>query len=211
MKPGVCVPVSVAWQNAWMLVYLHGFNSGAASGKAAWLRQHLPGYTVLAPTYPTHDPGRAPGFLREYFTRVRREHPDDNKLLLVGSSLGGFWARHLAVDLNAGMVLINPAIHPDTDLLDVVGPNVNEATGEHYLLTEAQVRAFAHVKQTRCNPTIPTLLLLDEGDDLLDYRVAQEYYRGCGKTIVYPGGSHRFDHLPEALSEILTLYNRLPV
>lgn len=192
-----------------MLVYLHGFNSSGGSGKATWLRQHLPDLTVLSPTYPAHDPDRASVFLRDYFARTRREHPDDGKLLLVGSSLGGFWARHLAAELNAGMVLINPGIHPDVDLLDVVGPNVNEATGEQYVLTEAQVKAFARVKHSHCDPGIPALLLLDEGDALLDYRVAQAYCRGCAKIIVYPGGSHRFDHMAEALPEILALYARL--
>lgn len=192
-----------------MIVYLHGFNSGGTSGKATWLREHLSDLTILSPTYPTHDPDQAPSFLRDYVAHVRREHPNDEKLLLVGSSLGGFWARHLAAELKAGMVLINPGIHPDTDLLDVVGPNVNEATGEHYVLTEAQVKAFARVKQPRCDPEIPTLLLLDAGDELLDYRVAETYYRGCGKTIVYPGGSHRFEHLPEALPEVLALYRCL--
>ncbi len=192
-----------------MIVYLHGFNSGGTSGKASWLREHLPDLTVLSPTYPTHDPDLAPAFLRDYFARVRREHSRDKKLLLVGSSLGGFWARHLAAELNAGMVLINPGIHPDVDLLDVVGPNVNEATGERYGLSEEQVRAFARVQHPRCDPAIPTLLLLDEGDELLDYRVAQAYYRGCGKIIVYPGGTHRFDHMADALPEILSLYGRL--
>lgn len=192
-----------------MIVYLHGFNSGGTSGKATWLRQNLPDLTVLSPTYPTHLADVAPTFLRDYFTRIRDEHPDDRKLLLVGSSLGGFWARYLAAELHAGMVLINPGINPDTDLLDVVGPHTNEATGEQYVLTEAQVRAFARVKQPRCDAGIPTLLLLDEGDELLDYRVAQAYYRGCGKTIVYPGGSHRFDHLAEALPEIRALHDAL--
>ncbi len=192
-----------------MIVYLHGFNSGGTSGKATWLRQHLPDITVLSPTYPTHDPDRAPVFLRDYFARVRVQHPDDKKLLLVGSSLGGFWARHLATELGAGMVLINPGIQPETDLLDVVGPHTNEATGEQYVLTAGQVRGFACVKQARCDPNVPTLLLLDQGDELLDHRVAQAYYRGCGKTVVYPGGSHRFDHMTEALPEILALYNRL--
>ncbi len=192
-----------------MIVYLHGFNSGGTSGKATWLRQNLPDLTVLSPTYPTHDPDKAPVFLRNYVLRVQAEHPQDKKLLLIGSSLGGFWARHLAAELNASMVLINPGIHPDVDLLDVVGSNVNEATGECYVLTEAQVKAFARVKLPRCDPKIPTLLLLDEGDELLDYRVAQAYYRGCARIIVHPSGSHRFDHMVEALPEILALYDRL--
>src|SRR3990172_5530670 len=123
-----------------MIVYLHGFNSGGTSGKATWLRQHLPDLTVLSPTYPAHKADEAVGCLREY---LAREHPQDKKLLLVGSSLGGFWARYLAPELGAGMVLVNPALHPEADLLDAVGPNRNEATGEDYVLTEEQVRAFA--------------------------------------------------------------------
>jgi predicted esterase YcpF (UPF0227 family) len=192
-----------------VIVYLHGFNSGATSGKATWLRQNLPDITVLSPTYPTHQADEVPGFLREYFSRVRREHPHDKKLLLVGSSLGGFWARHLASELNAGMVLINPGIHPDVELLDVVGPNKNEATGEEYVLTAEQVKALARCKHPHCDPKVPTLLLLDEADDVLDYRLAQAYYRDCGKTIVYPGGSHRFDHMAEALPEIRALHGKL--
>ena len=192
-----------------MLVYLHGLNSGGTSGKATWLRQHLPDLSVLSPTYPAHKADTAAGWLREYFAHVRRESPQDKKLLLVGSSLGGFWARYLAPELGAGMVLINPALHPETDLLDVVGPNRNEATGEEYVLTEQQVRALARYQVPRCSPAVPTLVLLDEGDDLLDYRRAQAYYRDCGRVVVYPGGSHRFDHLAEALPEIRALYDSM--
>ncbi len=192
-----------------MIVYLHGFNSGAASGKATWLKQNLPNIIVLSPTYPTHRADEAAAFLRDYFTRARREYPQDKKLLLIGSSLGGFWARYLAPELGAGMALINPAMHPETDLMDAIGPNKNEATGEEYVLTAEQVRALARYQVPRCNPKVPTLVLLDEGDDVLDCRAAQTYYRGCGQVIVYPGGSHRFDHMAEALPEIRRLHDSL--
>jgi len=49
-------------------------------------------------------------------------------------------------------------------------------------------------------------VLLDANDEVLDYRLAETAFRGCGRTIVYPGGSHRFDHLAEALPEIRALY-----
>ncbi len=191
-----------------MIVYLHGFNSGGASGKAAWLRAHLPGFTVLSPTYPAHRAQEAPSRLREVIARARDAQPDDRRLLLIGSSLGGFWARYLAPALDAGMVLINPAIHPESDLLAVVGPQLNEATGERYVLTAGEVRALADCKHTRCEPAVPTLVLLDQGDELLNWREAEAYYRGCGRTLVYPGGSHRFDHLPEALPEIRALHEQ---
>lgn len=192
-----------------MIVYLHGFNSGGKSAKATWLRQHLSDITVLSPTYPAHMAEAAPRFLREYFATVRREYPQDKRLLLVGSSMGGFWARYLALELGAGMVLINPAMTPATTLLRVVGSNKNEATGEEFVLTEEQVRALARYQAPACDPKVPTLVLLDEADEVLDSRAAEAFYRRCGRVIVYPGGSHRFDHLAEALPEIRKLYDTL--
>lgn len=56
---------------------------------------------------------------------------------------------------------------------------------------------------------VPTLVLLDEADEALDYRTAQAFYRDCGQVIVYPGGSHRFEHLPAALPEIRGLHDSL--
>jgi predicted esterase YcpF (UPF0227 family) len=64
-------------------------------------------------------------------------------------------------------------------------------------------------RPSRCDPLVPTLVLLDKADEVIDYRVAESFYRGCGTTIVYAGGSHRFDHLPEALPAIRRLYESL--
>jgi len=185
-----------------MIVYLHGFNSSGGSAKAAWLRRQLSHIDVLSPTYPAHVADEAPAFLRKYFADLRRNHPSDKKLLLVGSSMGGFWARYLAPELGAGMALINPSLHPEIGLLKVVGINRNLGTGEEYELTEAQVLAA-------CNRRVPTLVLLDEADEVIDYREAEAFYRECGRVVVYPGGSHQFDHLAEALPEILALYDSL--
>jgi hypothetical protein len=193
-----------------MIVYLHGLNSAGTSAKAAWLHDNLPGITVLAPTYPAHRADEAPLFLRVYLEGARRERPYDPRLLLVGSSLGGFWAQYLAPSFGAGLVLINPSTRPHESLLRRVGPQRNEVTGERYQLTEDDVRAFARYVLPHCTLGVPTLLLLDQADEVIDYRIAYELYLGCGKTIIYPGGSHRFEHLPEAKEKILALYESLP-
>jgi len=49
-------------------------------------------------------------------------------------------------------------------------------------------------------------VLLDAGDEVLDYRIAEGTFYACGRTLVWPGGSHRFEHLPDALPEIRRLY-----
>ena len=189
-----------------MIIYLHGFNSGGTSQKAGWLRHHCAPIIVFSPTYEPHRAHDAARELRKFIGRLRRENPQDPKLMLIGSSLGGFWAQVLAPEYGAAMVLINPSLRPDETLARHVGRYPNTATGGETVLTAADVAELRDYRVEPCDPRVPTLVLLDEADELLDYRVAAAAFRGCGKTIVYPGGSHRFDHLPEALPEILALY-----
>jgi predicted esterase YcpF (UPF0227 family) len=52
-------------------------------------------------------------------------------------------------------------------------------------------------------PVLP-LVLLDEGDERLDSRVAGEHFTGLDCPVVlFPGGNHRFEHMEEALPRIL--------
>jgi len=190
-----------------VIIYLHGFNSGGGSTKAAILRDLISPIPVLSPTYAAHRAAEAVQFLRDYVERAQRKFPRERRLVLIGSSLGGLYARYLARDLSAAIVLINPAMRPETDLLARVGRNHNEATGETYTLTKAQVQALGSLQTEKCDANVPTLVLLDEGDEFLDYRLAAVFFAGCGKTITYPGGSHRFEHLPQAEPEIRRLHD----
>jgi hypothetical protein len=189
-----------------MIIYLHGFNSGGQSQKAAWLRAQLAPVPVFAPDYPAHRANEALRVLRKFIRRLRRENPHTRKLMLIGSSLGGFWAQRLAPEFDACMVLINPSMRPDETLARHTGRHRNEATGGDTVLTAQDVLALKAHRIEPCNPKVPTLLLLDADDEVLDYRLAEAALRGCGKTIVYPDGSHRFEHLSEALPEIRALY-----
>jgi len=190
-----------------MIIYLHGFNSGPASHKAAWLREQLAPAVLFAPGYEPHRAHEAVRDLRKFISRLRRENPAERRLLLIGSSLGGFWAQYLAPEFGAAIVLINPSLQPDVSLARHVGQFRNEATGGKTILTADDVTELRGYRIEKCNPAIPTLVLLDTDDEVLDYRVAEAAYRSCGQTVVYPGGSHRFDHLPDAVPLIRKLYN----
>lgn len=189
-----------------MIIYLHGFNSGGQSQKAAWLRERLAPAVLFAPTYEPHRAHDAVRDLRKFIARLRRENPLDPKLMLIGSSLGGFWAQYLAPELGASIVLINPSLRPDETLARHTGRYRNEATGGETVLTDDDVRALREYRVEPCDPRVPTLVLLDAGDEVLDYRVAEAAFRGCGRTLVYPGGDHRFAHLSKALPAIRRLY-----
>ena len=188
-----------------MIVYLHGFDSGGTSAKATWLRRELAPIPLYAPTYPATRLEDALAQLRADLETAAA----GRRLLLIGSSLGGAYAQCLAPEFSAGLVLINPALRPDETLRPHVGRRHNPATGEDYDFTTAQAEALARLRPVRCDPALPTLVLLDAGDEVLDHRVARDFYRGCGETLVFDAGSHAFDHLPEAKAAILALYGRL--
>jgi len=189
-----------------MIIYLHGFNSGGRSQKAAWLRAHLAPVLVFAPDYEPHHGHDAARDLRKFIARLQRENPQDRTLMLIGSSLGGFWAQYLAPEFGARIVLINPSLRPDETLARHIGRYRNEATGGETRLTAEDVRALRDYRVEPCDPGVPTLVLLDAGDEVLDYRVAEAAFYACGEILVYPAGSHRFDHLAEALPAIRHLY-----
>ncbi len=189
-----------------MIIYFHGFNSGGNSAKATALRSMFSPVPVLAPTYPSHRVSEAVFFLREYIYEARRRHADEHDLMFVGSSLGALYAQRLAAQFRASIVLINPSVYPEHDLLKCIGENRNHATGETYTLTKAQVCMLASLRIERSDTRIPTLVLLDEGDELLDFRVAKKAFADQGKIVVFSGGSHRFEHLPQAEAEIRAFY-----
>lgn len=192
-----------------MIVYLHGFNSGGNAQKAQWLRRALAPVPVFAPTYPAHRAHEALRQLRKFIRRLRRENPHDRKLLLIGSSLGGFWAQYLAPEFNAGIVLINPSREPDVTLRRALGTTRNEVTGAETRLGEADLAALARYRRVPGQPPLPTLVLLDADDELLDAHATAAAFRGCGQTLLFPGGHHRFAHLPESLQAIQALYASL--
>lgn len=191
-----------------MIIYLHGLNSGGISGKAGTLRKALAPIPLASPTYPAHRPMQAVYDLQRFISERIEEHP---RLLIIGSSMGGFYGQYLARQFKQSicrLVMINPALRPWELLTDCVGEQHNEVTGESYPLT------LEHIEQTRrfgihrVDDDIPTTLLLDQGDEVIDYRIAAEMYRDNGELFLFEGGDHRFQHMDEAIEIIRDRYQR---
>jgi len=70
-----------------MIIYLHGLNSSGKSQKAKTLSRMFSDIGVLASDIP-HDPVKAIPFLEEFI-----EARNDGDLMLIGSSLGGYYPR----------------------------------------------------------------------------------------------------------------------
>ncbi|MEI6302494.1 MAG: YqiA/YcfP family alpha/beta fold hydrolase [Betaproteobacteria bacterium] len=178
-----------------MIVYLHGFNSSPQSHKArffaAWLSERGLAGRFACPALP-HFPDEAIA-VAEAAMGGRR----GKEVTFVGSSLGGFYATHLAEKHDARAVLINPAVDPHIGLRAYLGTQRNLYSGAEYELTAAHLDAWARQFVGHINPE-RYLLLVETGDEVLDYRKAVEKYRGARQVLV-EGGDHSLASFPAHL------------
>jgi predicted esterase YcpF (UPF0227 family) len=186
------------------IVYLHGFNSGTASVKAQQLRAAIAALEAKSrPEYFVpqlhHRPARA---MRETMAWIDAVQRDPGTVTFVGSSLGGFYATFLAERYGARAVLINPAIRPARSLASYLGPQRNPATGEDYELTRDHFAELEGLEVVRITEPRRYFLLVQSGDELLDWREAVAFYAGAWQS-VQGGGDHAFQRFESQIAPIL--------
>jgi predicted esterase YcpF (UPF0227 family) len=182
-----------------MLVYLHGFNSSAQSHKAQVLARYMEARGLLA-SYACPALSPLAGEAISQVEALMAAHAGE-PFCFVGSSLGGYYATYLAEKHAVKAVLVNPAIEPHVGLRAYLGAQENLHTGEPYELTEAHLRAWEALWVPRVTPQ-RYLLIVETGDEVLDYRQAVERYAGA-EQLVIPGGDHSLASFPRHLPHIL--------
>ena len=180
-----------------MIVYLHGFNSSPQSHKAQVMARYMAERGRAADYACPALPPLAADAVREAEKTIAGKKP----VCFVGSSLGGFYATHLAEKHDAKAVLINPAVDPHVGLRAYLGPQRNLHTGEPYELTEAHLEQWRSLYAPRVTPQ-RYLLIVETGDEVLDYRKAVQRYAGA-EQIVVEGGDHSLQSFPRHLGRIL--------
>jgi predicted esterase YcpF (UPF0227 family) len=181
-----------------MIIYIHGFNSSSQSTKARQLGDYLAARSMAyaCPDLP-HRPAEAIALLSGLIAAQPRA-----SVKLIGSSLGGFYATWLADKFDVKAVLINPAVHVQNSLKTVLGPQQNYYSGEEYILSQQHLDELAALDQPAPLRPQNFLLLVETGDEVLDYRDAVSYY-AASRQIVVPGGDHGFQHFTQYIDTIL--------
>jgi predicted esterase YcpF (UPF0227 family) len=180
-----------------LIIYIHGFNSSPASFKARVLHAGLAAIgraeEFLAPALP-HSPAAAAQLL----AGLARSHPGAT---LVGSSLGGYYATWLTEEFALRAVLVNPAVRPYELLEGHVGRQQNFHSGEDYDFTLQHVAELRALEVETITPW-RYLLMVETGDEVLDYRLAVEKYRGA-RQLVITGGDHGFGDFEAYLDTVV--------
>jgi predicted esterase YcpF (UPF0227 family) len=184
------------------LLYLHGFRSSPQSFKAqrmaAWMQEHRPDIVWWCPQLPP-SPREAIALLEHRIAAWPRE-----RMAVVGSSLGGFYATVLAERLGCPAVLLNPAIDPARDLAAYIGEQTAFHDPQQHFFFRAE-----YVDELRAStPTAITqperyFAVIAKGDEVLDWREMSARYASA-RIKLLEGGDHAlsdFDaHLPQVLA-----------
>lgn len=122
---------------------------------------------------------------------------------VIGSSLGGFYATHVAERTGCRAVLLNPAVHPARDLGRYVGEqSAFHDPSMHFMFEPSFVD---ELRTLECGPIARPenyFAVIAKGDELLDWREMTARYPGA-KVKLLEGSDHGLSDFEQHLPDVL--------
>ncbi len=183
-----------------MILYLHGFRSSPLSFKAQaladFMSRHGMADRFLCPQLP-ESPIQSVMLAME----LMENHGSDN-ILLIGSSLGGYYANWLAEQTGCKAVLLNPVIDPWKIKIDMDSASDAVELSEWRMDRERYEKELLQIQIHEITRPERYLLIAATGDELLDYRQMSEHYKNA-RQIIIDGSDHSLTDFPNYFDEIL--------
>lgn len=182
------------------IIYIHGFNSSPFSDKVESIRKSFPESIVLANQhFSTVD-----SVLSNIDSIV--QSMDIESDVLVGSSLGGFWANYFSEKYRIPAVLINPAVEPSKTLKKYIGQEMmdkriwSNTDCEEYIAIEKKILHESGGPQRK--------VLLAKDDSVIPYQKTFSIYDPISSVELYESGGHSFSD-SESLLKINNAISRI--
>lgn len=187
------------------LLYLHGFRSSPQSAKAVRLGEAIQALRAAGhelfwacPQLPP-SPRQA---MAELEALVERWPRDD--MVVIGSSLGGFYATALAERLGCPAAVINPAVAPARDLARHIGEQTSfHNPADRFFFRPEFIAEFEALDPYPLRHAERHWALIAQGDEVLDWHEMRSHYEGA-RVKLLDGSDHAvsdFDqHLPDLLA-----------
>lgn len=191
------------------IIYLHGFQSSPMSKKGQQLEQYCTNFEHADVHLP--DLNKPPEHVLRDVSKLIESLPLD-QVRLVGSSLGGFYATYLVAKYGCPAVLINPAMQPWQLFEDLFGiEQIPLKVTDSWTLDADQLQQLQSIADTKLKHADKILVLLQRGDEVLDYRQAQRYYNAAQPSALIltdADGNHAMDDFEEKLPFVLRFLSK---
>lgn len=204
------MPTAIFYQGSKMIqhinvLYLHGFNSSPQSMKAQltknYFSENFPDINFYSPQLASSPDG----VIEQLSGLIAQKNSEENVWYFIGSSLGGYFSTYLAEKYQGKAVLINPAIKPFDLLADYIGDQTNPYTKEVYRIEKHFIDSLKSLEQKIISKN-NYLVMVQTGDEVLDYQQAVEKYCDC-QLVVQKGGDHSFVDYSRMLPKIAMFFN----
>ena len=190
------------WLPMMNLIYLHGFRSSSLSIKGQQLKHYCQAFPYIQVHLP--DLNLPP---HEVIKKIENMIQSMDQVALVGSSLGGFYATQLVAKYQIPAVLINPAMRPWQLFRQLFSDQTLPYTVcETWTLDEQQLIEMEKIAVPVVQAADKILVLLQQGDEVLDYREAQRYYtQSSPVSLIFTDahGNHAMEDFEKKLPFIL--------
>jgi predicted esterase YcpF (UPF0227 family) len=189
------------------LLYLHGFRSSPLSMKAqkvaARMRAQHPGVVWWCPQLPP-----SPREAMEMVVHGIQDWPRDT-MAVAGSSLGGFYARWLALQTGCRSVLLNPAVFPARDLAKYIGEQTAWHDPQERFFFEPGFVGELQAQQDDIARRVPQhaatpgrqFAIVAKGDEVLDWREMQAFCAG-GTIRLLEGSDHAISDFDDHIDDL---------
>jgi predicted esterase YcpF (UPF0227 family) len=189
-----------------LLVYLHGFRSSPNSSKAVMTKEAV---RVLSSTDHPYEwycpqllasPKESMDMVAKHIDQSSADH-----IVIVGSSLGGFYTNYLAEKYQCKGVALNPAVYAARELEPHVGMMTAYDSDEPFDFKAEYINELRSLQVEKITDPQRYFLIAAKGDELLDWREMVAFYSGA-KQLVLEGGDHGItdyaNHLPAVIDFI---------
>ena len=189
-----------------LIVYLHGFRSSPRSSKAVMTGDAIKGLSTSENPIEWYcpqlvaSPRASMDMVNSHIAKTKHD-----RLVVIGSSLGGYYANYLAEKYGCKAVALNPAVRAPRELAAHVGMLTSYDTNEPYDFRPEYIDELKALQVESITDPSRYFLMAAKGDELLDWHEMVDFYKGS-EQLVLEGSDHGIadysEHLPRVLKFI---------
>ncbi|KHN50631.1 alpha/beta hydrolase YcfP [Pectobacterium fontis] len=175
-----------------MIIYLHGFDSTSPGNHEKVLQLQFIDEDVRLISYSTLHPRHDMQHLLKQVDKMI-QHSDDDRPLICGVGLGGFWAERVGFLCDIRQVIVNPNLFPQENM----GGKIDRP--EEYLdIATKCVANFREKNRDRC------MVMLSRHDEMLDSQRSAQMLEAYYEIVWDDIQTHKFKSISPHLQRIKT-------